>query len=418
MSEYNPFDNVVAIIDRAAKMLEYQPHEYEILKHSERELRVSVPVRMDDGSVKVFAGYRVQHNTLRGPAKGGIRYHPDVNHDEVNALAAWMTFKCAVVGIPYGGGKGGVVVDPKTLSRREMINLTRRYTAAIANILGPETDIPATDVGTTAEVMGWLMDTYSMLKGYTVPGVVTGKPIELGGAKGRKEATGRGVTITAMNAVAALGKKMENMTVAIQGFGNVGSLSAVLLAEKGAKIIAISDSKSGLYNKNGLDIPAILAHRGEKRTPLKDFKGDAQHITNEELLALEVDILVPSALENQINKDNADKVKAKIIVEGANGPTTLEADEILDKKGVVVVPDILANAGGVTVSYFEWVQNLQALTWDGEEVNNRLKVIMDNAFTSVWEIAKEKNVNLRTGAYLIAIKRIVETFKLRGEVWP
>jgi len=417
MSGYNPFDNVVETIDKAAKILGYQPQQYEMLKHAERELHVSVPVRMDDGSVKVFAGYRVQHSTLRGPAKGGIRYHPEVNHDEVKALSAWMTFKCAVVGIPYGGGKGGVTVDPKTLSRREMINLTRRYTTMIAPIIGEQIDIPAPDVGTSAEVMGWLMDTYSMLKGHTVLGVVTGKPPELGGAIGRREATGRGVMISALNAVAALGKNIEGMTVAVQGMGNVASVAAILLAEKGAKIVAISDSKSGLYNKNGLDLKAVMAHR-EGKNPLKTFTGDAQHITNEELLALDVDILAPCAIENQIRKDNADKVRAKIIVEGANGPTTVEADEILEKKGVVIAPDILASAGGVTVSYFEWVQNLQQLRWSEEEVNSRLKVIMDNAFKSVWDIAKEKKVSLRTGAYLIAIKRVVEASEMRGGVWP
>jgi len=417
MSGYNPFNDVRATIDKAAGLLGYTPSEYEVLKHPERELRVSVPVRMDDGSVRVFEGYRVQHSTVRGPAKGGIRFHPDVNDDEVRALAAWMTFKCAVVGIPYGGGKGGVVVNPSALSKEEKSRLTRCYTAKILPIIGPESDIPAPDVGTNAEVMGWIVDTYSAFKGYSSPGVVTGKPLELGGSKGRKEATGRGVMITAMNAVNALGKKMDGLSVAVQGMGNVGGISAKLLAEKGAKIVAVSDVSCAVYNKGGLPIEDILAFLDEGKKLLKDYKGSAQVISNEELLSLDVDILVPAALENQINKANAEKVRAKIIVEGANGPITVEADEILDKKGVVVLPDILANAGGVTVSYFEWVQNLQSFYWDEAEVNNRLQNIMDDAFKSVWDISKEKGVNLRTGAYLIAIKRLVDTINLRG-IWP
>lgn len=417
MSGYNPFDNVVATIDRAAKILGYQQSDYETLKHPERELRVSVPIRMDDGSVRVFDGYRVQHNTVRGPAKGGIRFHHAVDNNEVKALAAWMTFKCAVVGIPYGGGKGGIVVNPTELSLNERRNLTRRYTAMIAPIIGPESDIPAPDVGTNAEVMGWIMDTYSMLKGHTVPGVVTGKPLEIGGAKGRAEATGRGVMITALNTVKALGKEIKGMTVSVQGMGNVGSISAKLLAEKGAKIVAVSDVSGGVYNKDGLNIPEIIAFLDSGKNLLKDYKGSVERISNDEILLLDVDILVPAALENQINKDNADKVKAKIIVEGANGPTTIEADEILDKKGVIVLPDILANAGGVVVSYFEWVQNIQALYWDEDMVNTRLQAILDDAFNAVWAIAQEKKVNVRTGAYLIAVKRVVEATKLRG-IWP
>lgn len=417
MSGYNPYDNVLATIDKAAGILGYESAEYELLKHPERELRVSVPVRMDDGSVRVFEGYRVQHSTIRGPAKGGIRFHPDVNDDEVRALAAWMTFKCAVVGIPYGGGKGGVVVDPRSLSKNEMRNITRRYTAAILPIIGPDADIPAPDVGTNAEVMGWIMDTYSVFKGHVVPGVITGKPLELGGAKGRKDATGRGVMITAQNAVNALGMKMENLTVAVQGMGNVGSVSARLLAEKGAKIVAVSDVSCAVYNKDGLDVGAILAYLDEGKNLLKDYKGNFTVITGGELLALDVDILAPCALENQINGSNAGSVRAKIVVEGANGPTTVEADKILDEKGVVVLPDILANAGGVVVSYFEWVQNIQSLYWDENQVNERLQVILDDAFKSVWAIAKEKDVNLRTGAYLIAVKRVVDAINLRG-IWP
>ena len=304
MSGYNPFNDVRATIDKAAGLLGYSPSEYEVLKHPERELRVSVPVRMDDGSVRVFEGYRVQHSTVRGPAKGGIRFHPDVNDDEVRALATWMTFKCAVVGIPYGGGKGGVVVDPYSLSKEEKSRLTRCYTAKILPIIGPESDIPAPDVGTNAEVMGWIVDTYSAFKGYSSPGVVTGKPLELGGSKGRKEATGRGVMITAINAVAALGKKMDGLSVAVQGMGNVGGISAKLLAEKGAKIVAVSDVSCAIYNKDGLPIEDILSFLDEGKKLLKDYKGKAQVISNEELLSLDVDILVPAALENQINKGN------------------------------------------------------------------------------------------------------------------
>jgi len=417
MSGYNPYDNVVATIDKAAAVLGYQPSEYETLKHPERELRVSVPVRMDDGSVRVFEGYRVQHSTVRGPAKGGIRFHHEINDDEVRALAAWMTFKCAVVGIPYGGGKGGVVVDPSTLSLREKEAVTRRYTAMISPIIGPQTDIPAPDVGTNAQIMGWFVDTYSNLIGQPSPGVVTGKPIEIGGSKGRREATGRGVMFTADNAVRAMGKTLEGMTIAVQGMGNVGSISALSLAEKGAKIVAISDVSRAIYNPGGLPIKEICAFLADGKHLLKDYKGDFKDITNEELLCTEVDILVPAALENQINAKNADKIRAKIIVEGANGPTTVEADEILDKKGVVVLPDILANAGGVACSYFEWVQNLQSYYWEEDEVNQKLKVIMDNAFKGVWDIAKEKKVSLRTGAYLIAIKRLVDAQRLKG-IWP
>ena len=417
MASYDPYENVLATIEKAAKILEMAPPDYASLKYPERELRVSVPVRMDDGSVQVFDAYRVQHSTIRGPAKGGIRYHQDVTESEVRALAAWMTFKCAVVGLPYGGGKGGIVVDPYTLSKNELRNLTRRYTAMISPIIGPDADIPAPDVGTNAEVMSWIMDTYSMIKGHAVPGVVTGKPMEIGGARGRKEATGRGVTITALNTLKALGRKMEDVTVAVQGFGNVGSVSARLMAQEGAKVVAVSDASCGVYNKNGLNLQDIMAFTNEGKNLLEGYKGDAQFITNEELLTLEVDILVPAALENQINKSNAHKIKAKIIVEGANGPTTVEADEILEKKGVVVLPDILANSGGVIVSYFEWVQNIQSLYWDEEQINKRLREIMDDAFRSVWEIAKEKNVDMRTGAYLIAVKRVVDAHVLRG-LWP
>ncbi|MEJ8734020.1 Glu/Leu/Phe/Val family dehydrogenase [Mediterraneibacter sp. ICN-202921] len=417
--KYNPYDNVVSTVNKAAAILGYSHSDYEAVLYPERELKVSVPVCMDDGSVRVFEGYRVQHSTSRGPAKGGIRYHQNVNEDEVKALAAWMTFKCAVVNIPYGGGKGGIVCDPTTLSEEELRRLTRRFTAMIAPIIGPEQDIPAPDVGTNATVMGWIMDTYSMLKGHCVPGVVTGKPLELGGALGRSEATGRGVMITSLNVLRALQIPISGTTAVVQGMGNVGSVSAKLLHMAGMKILGVSDVSGGLYCEDGLDIPDILEYINAKRGNLLEGyeKENVKHITNEELLELETTLLVPAALENQIHKDNADRIRAKVIVEAANGPTSIEADEILQKKGIVLVPDILANAGGVVVSYFEWVQNIQSVSWSEEHVNEQLKAIMDQAFKAVWDISKEKETTLRTGAYLIAVKRVVDAKNLRG-IWP
>lgn len=414
---YNPFENVLKIVDNAAHILGYEPADYEMVKHTERELRVSIPVEMDDKTVKVFDGYRVQHSTSRGPAKGGIRFHPDVNMDEVKALAAWMTFKCAVVNIPYGGGKGGVVVDPATLSKTELRRLTRRFTTMISPIIGPDQDIPAPDVGTNSEIMGWIMDTYSMLQGKCVHGVVTGKPIGIGGALGRSEATGRGVMENTTFILDKYGIDIKNATVAVQGMGNVGSVSAKLIAEQGAKIVAVSDVSGGVYNPAGLNIKAVLEHIGKKQLLDSYEEPGMQRITNNELLQLPVTVLVPAALENQINEANADSIQAKIIVEGANGPITNEADEVLDKKGIIVVPDILANAGGVVVSYFEWVQNIQSVLWSEEEANAKLFNIMKRSFENVWDIAKENNVTLRMGAYLIAVKRVVEAKKLRG-IWP
>ena len=418
-AKYNPYENMLSVVSNAAEILGYTPSDYEAVKYPERELKVAVPVRMDDGSVKVFEGFRVQHSTSRGPAKGGIRYHQNVDLDEVKALAAWMTFKCAVVNIPYGGGKGGMICDPTKLSETELRSLTRRFTAMIAPIIGPDQDIPAPDVGTNANVMGWIMDTYSMLKGHCVPGVVTGKPIELGGALGRNEATGRGVMITTLNILKALGMNPENTKAAIQGMGNVGSVSAKLLSEKGLKIVAVSDVSCALYNPDGLDIPSILEYLSQKRGNLLEgyHDGNAIHLSNAELLELDVDVLIPAALENQINTSNADKIQARVIVEAANGPTTIDADEILDKKGIAVVPDILSNAGGVVVSYFEWVQNIQSISWSEEHVNEQLKQIMDQAFQSVWDIAREKKVSLRTGAYLISVKRVIDAKNMRG-IWP
>lgn len=416
---YNPYDNVLQVVQQAADILGYSDSDIEAIKYPERELKVSIPVRMDDGTTHVFQGYRIQHSTSRGPAKGRIRFHPDVSADEVRALAAWMTFKCAVVNIPYGGGKGGVVCDPTKLSENEIRAITRRYTAAIAPLIGPEQDIPAPDVGTNAAVMGWIMDTYSMLKGHCIHGVVTGKPLELGGALGRNDATGRGVMFTTHNILGKLDISAEGTTVAVQGAGNVGSVTAKLLYQSGMKVVAISDVSGGIYNPEGLDIPAILAYlAADRRNLLKDFNEEGTiHISNEELLELDVTVLIPAALENQINADNADKIKAKLIVEAANGPVASEADPVLTEKGILIVPDILANAGGVVVSYFEWVQNIQSVSWTEDEVNNKLREIMDAAFASVWDLAQEKHTTLRMGAYLIALKRVVDAKSARA-IWP
>jgi len=419
MENYNPYDNVLETVKAAAAILGYSDSDIEALKYPERELKVAIPVFMDHGTTHVFEGYRIQHSTSRGPAKGGIRYHPDVNLDEVKALAAWMTFKCAVVNIPYGGGKGGVVCDPNTLSEREIRAITRRFTAAIAPLIGPEQDIPAPDVGTNGAVMGWMMDTYSMLKGHCIHGVVTGKPIELGGALGRNEATGRGVMFTTKNILKKLNVPVVDTTVAIQGMGNVGRITAKLLDQEGMKVIAVSDVSGGIYNKGGLNIVKILEFLSkDRKNLLKDYEEEGiARISNDELLKLDVRVLVPAALENQINGSNAAQVRAGIIVEAANGPITSEADEILNAKGIMVVPDILANAGGVVVSYFEWVQNIQSVSWTEETVNEKLKNIMDPAFEAVWDIAQKEAVTLRMGSYLIAVKRVVDAKKARA-VWP
>ncbi|XCP86926.1 Glu/Leu/Phe/Val dehydrogenase [Roseburia hominis] len=416
---YNPYDNVLKVVKEAADILGYSDSDIEAIKYPERELKVSIPVRMDDGTTRVFQGYRIQHSTSRGPAKGGIRFHPAVNSDEVRALAAWMTFKCAVVNIPYGGGKGGVVCDPTELSENEIRAITRRFTAAIAPLIGPEQDIPAPDVGTNAAVMGWMMDTYSMLKGHCIHGVVTGKPLELGGALGRNEATGRGVMFTTKNILNKLGIAVKDTTVAIQGMGNVGSITAKLLHAEGMKVVAVSDVSGGIYRADGLDIPAILAYLSkDRKNLLSGYEEEGiTRISNAELLELDVKVLIPAALENQINAANAENIKADIIVEAANGPTTSEADVILQRKGTVIVPDILANAGGVVVSYFEWVQNIQSVSWTEEVVNEKLKNIMDPSFEAVWDIAQKEHTTLRTGAYLIAVKRVVEAKKARA-IWP
>ena len=415
--KYNPYEDMLKSMEEAADLLGLEKDDYEVLKYPERELKVSIPVEMDDGSIRVFEGYRIQHSSSRGPCKGGIRYHEDVDMDEVKALAAWMTFKCAVVNIPYGGAKGGVKVNPRELSHQELKRLTRRYTAMILPLIGPERDIPAPDINTNAEIMGWIMDTYSMFKGYTVPGVVTGKPIEIGGSLGRREATGRGVMLMTKEILHRLGMPVSGAGIAIQGAGNVGGAAARLLYEEGCKIVAVSDVTGGIYRETGLDMTKISGFLQTGKM-LTDYTEDGvQHITNRDLLTSEVDILIPAAMENQITEEIARSVRARIIVEGANGPTTAEADKILESKKVVVVPDILANAGGVVVSYFEWVQNIQSLTWDEDAINRTLEKIMIKAFNEVWEKAVEKSTTLRMGAYMVALDRIVKAKKIRA-VFP
>lgn len=413
LDHYNPYQNMLDVLDDAALKLGFECNDYITLRTPERELIVSVPVVMDDGHTEVFTGYRVQHNSTKGPCKGGIRFHPDADLNEVKALAAWMTFKCAVVNIPYGGAKGGVACDPAKLSTAELSRLTRRYTAMILPLIGPEKDIPAPDVGTNPQVMAWIMDTFSMFKGYSVPGVVTGKPLELGGSLGRTEATGRGVMLSTLTMLDKLGLEAQNMTVAVQGFGNVGSIGARLLQEKGFRIVAISDVFCAFYKKDGINVEAAIQYASKNKSLKGYTEDDIQIITNETLLELDVDILFLAALENQIKKDNADRIRAKIIVEGANGPTTKDADEILARKGIIIIPDILANAGGVVVSYFEWVQNGQSFMWDEDYINNNLEKIMKKAFTEVWDIHIEKQVPLRMAAYMVALNRIVKAKKFR-----
>jgi len=409
----NSFEMAKKQVDIAAKHLNLDPGSVDKLKNTKRELIVHFPIQMDDGSVKIFTGYRVQHNVARGPAKGGIRYHPDVNLDEVRALAMWMTWKSAVVNIPFGGAKGGVQCNPKDMSLHEIEHLTRRFTWEISMMLGPEQDIPAPDVYTNPQVMAWMMDTFSTLKGYSVPGVVTGKPIELGGSLGRFEATGRGVVISSLEAMRHLNIPIEGAKVVIQGCGNVGGIAAMHFHRLGAKVIAISDSQKGLFNEKGLDVIRALEYKAKYKCFVCETK-DETEITNQELLELECDILVPAAIENQITEKNASRVKAKVIAEGANGPTTPEADEILNEKEIFIVPDILANAGGVTVSYFEWVQNLQELIWSEEEVLDRLTRIMQKGFKEVLEISLSKKIPMRTAALVLGIGRVAEATRLRG----
>lgn len=412
LNPINPWEMVLAQIDKAAQYIRCDQDIIEKLRHSERALMVSVPVRMDDGRIKVYKGFRVQYNTVRGPAKGGVRYHPEVNLDEVTALAAWMTWKCAVMNIPFGGAKGGVQCNPKEMSSGELERLTRRYTAEIINFIGPDKDIPAPDVNTNAQIMAWIMDTYSMQVGHTVPGVVTGKPLAVGGSEGRSEATGRGVVFTIIEAAKKLGLRLDGATAAVQGLGNVGAAAAKHLAREGVKVTAISTSRGGIYCDRGLELPAVLEHYRINGN-LKGFPG-ADQLTNDELLGLPCDILVPAAMENAIHKGNADSIRARILAEGANGPVTPIADEILREKGVFIIPDILANAGGVTVSYFEWVQDLQNYFWDETEINEKLRQIIVTAFDKVMAIAEELGVDNRTAAQVLGIGRVAEAVMLRG----
>ena len=409
-----PYAAALAQFDRAADQIELDPNLRQILRCPERELTVNFPVEMDDGSITVFTGYRVQHNVTRGPAKGGIRYHPSADLDEVRALAMWMTWKCAVMNLPYGGAKGGVTVDPRALSRHELENLTRRYATEIIPLLGPDRDVPAPDMGTNMQIMAWIMDTYSMHVGYSVPAVVTGKPVAIGGSEGREQATSKGLLVATQAVLERLGRPLVG-TVAIQGAGNVGLNALQLFSEAGFTVVAISDSSGGAYDRRGLDVSLVSAHVRSGGW-LAEFS-QAEHISNAELLALDVDVLAPAAIEGQLHAGNAANVRARMIVEGANGPVTPEADATLNDRGITIVPDILANAGGVTVSYYEWVQGMQHFFWSREEINNLLSDHMRRAAEQVWDLAQSRNVNLREAAYQIAVGRVAEATQLRG-IYP
>ncbi len=411
-SERSVFGAMLQEFEGAARILNLDPGIWKILTKPKRQIIVACPVQMDNGEIEVFTGYRVQYNITLGPAKGGIRFHPDVTLDEVTALAAWMTWKCAVAQLPFGGGKGGVICDPTKMSRRELEALTRRYTAEIIDAIGPEKDVPAPDVNTNEQVMAWFMDTYSMHIGHTSTAVVTGKPMEMGGSLGRREATGRGVMIITRESARHLGFALAGARVAVQGFGNVGSVAADLLADMGARIVAVTDWKAGVHHDGGLDIEKLLAHSAEHKS-VEGFAG-AEPISNEDLFRLDVDVLIPAALEEQITAANARDIKARLVVEGANGPTTPEAHQLLHERGVFVVPDILANAGGVTVSYFEWVQDRHGYFWAEKEVNDRLEAKMCQAFEVVFETAQKYKVDMRVAAYIVAINRVATVTKLRG----
>jgi glutamate dehydrogenase (NAD(P)+) len=400
----------------AAKYLDLDPGLHQVLASPMRSLSVRFPVVLDNGEVQVYEGYRVQHNLSRGPTKGGIRYHPDVDLDETSALAMWMTWKCAVVNIPYGGAKGGVKVDVKQLSRRELEKLTRRFISDIGIIVGERSDIPAPDIGTNAQVMAWIMDTVSMQKGHTVPGCVTGKPIELGGSEGRVEATGRGVVVNLEEAAKAMNLNLNGAKVVVQGFGNVGSVAALLAEEAGATVVGISDALGGIYNEKGLPVHELHHKYGSREGGIREYK-DAQAVSNEEILEMPCDVLIPAAISAQLTGENADKIKAKLIVEGANGPTTPDADNIFSDKGIMVVPDVLANAGGVVVSYFEWVQDLQNFFWEENEVNNKLTRIMRQSFAAVESTMRSHKTDMRTAAYIIGVKRVAEATMKRG-IYP
>ncbi len=410
--EKNPFEAMSERFDRAAKLLDLEEDLYAVMRVPSRELKVYIPVRMDTGHIQVFEGFRVQHNFARGPAKGGIRYAPDVSLDEVKALSAWMTWKCAVVNVPFGGGKGGIICDPHQMSLGELERMTRRYTAELMDFIGPDKDVPAPDMNTGEQTMAWMMDTYSMHARHTVNAVVTGKPVALGGSLGRREATGRGVLFTVNEAIKRFNLTPEQTSVVVQGSGNVGGIGAELMYEKGYKVVAISDVSGGIYNKNGLNIPQVLAYLKNNKT-LEGYP-DADSVDNKSLLEIECDVLAPCATENQITSENADRIKCKILAEGANGPTTPKADKILHDKGIFVIPDILANAGGVTVSYFEWVQDRMGYFWSEAEVNKRLEDKMVASFEELCHFATKHDVDTRTAAYMLAIDRVAYDTRMRG----
>ena len=412
---YDPYTNVIDTMTKAMEIGHIDQSMFEILKNPQRETKVYLPVEMDDGSVKVFEGYRVQHSNIRGPFKGGIRYHQDCNLNEVKALATWMTLKCAVADIPYGGAKGGIKVDPHTLSKRELRSLTRRYTFAIAPIIGSDTDIPAPDVNTNPQTMAWVLDTYSQLKGHPCPGVVTGKPVELAGSRGRNSATGRGVVISTKLRLAREGKQLAGTTAAIQGMGHVGANAARVFYHRWVKVVAISDISGGLFCEDGLDIDTISVFLEKENALLKDYDAPGiRHISNEEVLTCPCDVLVPAAMENQITEQNADQLRCSYIVEAANGPTTEEADAILEKRGITLIPDIFANSGGVIVSYFEWVQNIQELTWDRDQVNKMLEKLMSRSFQSILDVTEECHCSFRMAAYIVALRKLVYTEQIKG----
>ncbi len=412
MSTGSAWESALSQLDAAARLMNLDPGVHAILRSPRRSLQVSVPVRMDDGSLRVFNGYRVHHNTSRGPSKGGIRYHPSVDLDEVKALAMWMTWKCAVVNIPYGGAKGGVVVDPKQLSTGELMRMTRRYAYELLPLIGPEKDIPAPDLGTNEQVMAWIMDTYSQRAGYSVPAIVTGKPLSIGGSRGRTQATARGVMYITLATLKHLGMAVEEARVVIQGFGNVGSYAVQLLQDAGCVVVGASDVRGGVYNPKGLSYRGLVRHQAATGTITGFEGGDA--VGNDELLELDCDVLIPAAIENQLTEDNAERVKAPVIVEAANGPTTPPADDIFKDRGILVVPDILANSGGVTVSYFEWVQDLQSYAWEEDEVNERLRSIMERAYVDVLSLAEDKKVTMREAATILGVGRVAEAHMTRG----
>ena len=414
-TSYNPYINALNTMTRAMELGNIDSTMFEIIKNPQRETKVYLPVEMDDGSIRVFEGYRVQHSNIRGPFKGGIRYHQDCDLDEVKALSIWMSLKCAIADIPYGGAKGGIRVDPSTLSKGELRRLTRRYTFAIAPLIGADTDIPAPDVNTNAQTMAWILDTYSQLNGRPCPGVVTGKPIELGGSRGRNSATGRGVVISTKLLLAQFGKSLDEITVAIQGMGNVGSNAARIFYHRGTKVVAISDISGGLYCADGLDIDTISIYLEKDGALLKDYDAPGiTHISNEEVLTCKCDVLVPAALENQITAENAPELNCTCIVEAANGPTSEEADNILEEREITVIPDIFSNSGGVIVSYFEWVQNIQELTWERDQVNEMLEKLMTKSFQNILDVVEECHCTFRMAAYIVALRKLIFAEEMKG----